>query len=176
MSRVAQTPVEGFDENPYLPPVADVKDLTVESSEQQLAGRLHRLIAALIDALTWSMVGGVTAWAARISAGAGANWEDIVVYSYGISGLILLAINFYLLHRNGQTIGKLAVTIKIVCVDGSRAGLARLFLVRTLLTWIMYGVPLLNILFFPLDVLFIFRRDRRCLHDLIAGTKVVRAN
>jgi uncharacterized RDD family membrane protein YckC len=26
-----------------------------------------------------------------------------------------------------------------------------------------------------LDALFVFRRDKRCLHDLIAGTKVVRA-
>jgi uncharacterized RDD family membrane protein YckC len=26
------------------------------------------------------------------------------------------------------------------------------------------------------DVLFVFRRDRRCLHDLVAGTRVVRTD
>jgi len=29
-------------------------------------------------------------------------------------------------------------------------------------------------LFHLVDCLFIFRQDRRCLHDLIAGTRVVR--
>jgi hypothetical protein len=35
-------------------------------------------------------------------------------------------------------------------------------------------VPILGAIFWITDSLFIFRADRRCLHDLMAGTKVVR--
>jgi uncharacterized RDD family membrane protein YckC len=35
-------------------------------------------------------------------------------------------------------------------------------------------VPLLGLIVAPVDVLFIFRNDHRCLHDLIADTKVVK--
>ena len=33
----------------------------------------------------------------------------------------------------------------------------------------------LGVMFIALDYAFMFRADRRCLHDLIAGTRVVRA-
>lgn len=38
------------------------------------------------------------------------------------------------------------------------------------------SIPFLAALPSLIDVLFIFRKDRRCVHDLIAGTQVMRAN
>ena len=39
---------------------------------------------------------------------------------------------------------------------------------------VMGAVPYLGMIFHLVDSLFIFREDRRCLHDRIAGTRVVR--
>ncbi|MBD3392455.1 MAG: hypothetical protein GF418_10265 [Chitinivibrionales bacterium] len=39
----------------------------------------------------------------------------------------------------------------------------------------LQGIPILGSLFALINVLFVFREDHRCIHDLIAGTKVVSA-
>jgi uncharacterized RDD family membrane protein YckC len=44
-------------------------------------------------------------------------------------------------------------------------------LMRVILNGILGFIPFYSLV----DVLFIFRDDRRCIHDLIAGTKVVEA-
>lgn len=175
MNPTSENIIQAIDDNPYQPPVADVRDLTIESAAQQLAGRGLRLVAVIIDSLVYSFAAAMAAVTAGIGAGAAISWENFGMLVYAATTLLLLGINLYLLHRNGQTIGKLALNIKIVRADGGRAGLARLFLVRSVLTWALYSIPLLNLVFFPLDALFIFRNDRRCLHDLIAGTKVINA-
>ena len=36
-------------------------------------------------------------------------------------------------------------------------------------------IPLVGVLLVWVDILMIFRRDRRCAHDLVAGTRVVKA-
>jgi len=41
--------------------------------------------------------------------------------------------------------------------------------------WLIEQVPLFGGLFWIVDVCLIFGEERRCLHDYIAGTKVVRA-
>jgi len=95
-----------------------------------------------------------------------------------VLGYVALAVwNAVWLHRYGQTIGKRLLGIRIVRGDGSRASLGRIFALRYLpmallggLTGHMGGLVKL------VDVLCIFRNDRRCLHDLIADTRVVRAD
>ena len=164
-----------MDPNPYQPPAAELKDLTLPAESRQLAGRLLRLVAVIIDGLFYSVVGVVVGIGAGFGGDAIENLGGISLVLYLVSTALVLGINIYLLHRNGQTVGKLAVNIKIVRSDGSRAGLARLFFLRTLLVWILYMIPLFGFLFLLVDVLFIFRRDRRCIHDLIADTKVVNA-
>ena len=56
-----------------------------------------------------------------------------------------------------------------------RNGIMREFIGKTL---VIGAIPLLNITFQPLyfviDHLFIFKKDRRTLHDMIAGTCVIR--
>ena len=42
-------------------------------------------------------------------------------------------------------------------------------LLRAWVTFFLGIVPLFGIV----DVLFIFREDRRCIHDMIAGTRVI---
>jgi uncharacterized RDD family membrane protein YckC len=164
-----------MDPNPYQPPVAELRDLTLPGEAQPLAGRLMRLVAVIIDGLFYSVASLVVGLGAGFSDDAIDTLWGVSLALYLVSMALVLGVNIYLLHRSGQTIGKLAVNIKIVRSDGSRAGLARLFFLRTLLIWILYWIPLFNLLFILIDVMFIFRHDRRCVHDFIADTKVVNA-
>lgn len=76
-----------------------------------------------------------------------------------------------LLYRYGQTVGKRFMGLAIVTLDGRRPSFTNLILNRYLSQcvagFVLSGLGAL------LDILFIFRADKRCVHDLIAGTKVI---
>ena len=64
------------------------------------------------------------------------------------------------------------MNIRIVTHDReANGGFVTNVLLRTVLNWIIALVPFYALV----DVLFIFRNDQRCIHDLIAGTKVIKA-
>jgi len=84
------------------------------------------------------------------------------------------AVNVYYLARDGQTLGKKALGIRIVRDNtGEPVALLRLLLLRSVVSWILGAVPIVGGLFSIVDACFIFRPDRRCVHDHIADTKVV---
>jgi uncharacterized RDD family membrane protein YckC len=87
-----------------------------------------------------------------------------------VAGLILLGINFAMLHYSGLTLGKLAMGTRIVTKDNARVELWRVLLIRgpLYLFGAFTGLALI-------DALFIFGSSRRTLHDLAAGTRVVDA-
>lgn len=87
----------------------------------------------------------------------------------------VLAWNLTWLYRYGQTIGKRIVKIKIVRSDGDRASLGRILGLRIILVTILESIPFLGGLFSLVNICFIFRDDRRCIHDLMADTVVVKA-
>ncbi|MFM2600205.1 RDD family protein [Vibrio fortis] len=95
----------------------------------------------------------------------------IVVTAY--SWLVFLLLNGYLLHKKGQTIGKNVMEIAIVDMKGQQLGLLNILGKRILpMTFVLY-VPLIGQFIALLNYLFALRKNRRCLHDLIAGTQVV---
>jgi uncharacterized RDD family membrane protein YckC len=83
------------------------------------------------------------------------------------------AINLWTVARFRASIGKLALRIRMVRADGSEAELWRLILLRGAPQWVVSAIPIVNMLNL-VDVLFIFGSARRCAHDYIAGTIVVR--
>lgn len=89
--------------------------------------------------------------------------------------LVLLNVNLYFLVKNGQTIGKKMVGSRMVsAATGNKVSFLRIIFLR----YVPFGlafIPNLGKLLNLLDGLFIFRADRRCIHDLIAGTVVVDA-
>lgn len=86
------------------------------------------------------------------------------------SVLVFFALNGYLLLRHGQTLGKRLLNIAIVDLNNQPVTVLNLVLNRYLIQLAMIIIPFLN----PIDYLIMFfRRDRRCLHDLIAKTKVI---
>lgn len=92
-----------------------------------------------------------------------------------VIGFILFAVvNLHFLRSNGQTIGKKLVGIRIVTLNYTVPDLDRLLGLRYGVMWGASMIPGIGPLFSLVDILFIFGASRRCVHDLIAGTKVVR--
>ena len=161
----------------YAPPQAHVEDVAAPEEGQALATRMQRFWASMIDlvailAVAWllSLVTPWNPWA----RGADGLWTPDVV-NPAVSFLVFLVVQGWLLVQRGQTVGKAAMGLRIVRSDGTRASAVQLLLVR-------YGVGYATTIVMPVgqvyglvDVLLIFRASRRCLHDLLADTIVVKA-
>ncbi|HEY2572923.1 MAG TPA: RDD family protein, partial [Verrucomicrobiaceae bacterium] len=95
------------------------------------------------------------------------------VESFLLTELVFLILNGFLLFRKGQTIGKLAMGTKIVGLEGNIPDFGRIYMLRYFLIRLVRQIPILGGLFGLVDALVIFGKDRRCLHDYIAGTRVI---
>lgn len=140
----------------------------------ELAERQTRLWAALVDRLIILPVILVSAVVLPYATRGGGSVLGVacaVLLFCGIGGYQL-----WLLHSAGQTIGKRMMGIKIVLTkDLSNGGFVVNVLMRGLIPWVITMIPGLGILFAIADPSFIFRDDRLCLHDRIAGTCVIKA-
>ena len=160
--------------NPYAAPLAPLEEVALD--EVVLADRGSRLGAAILDGLIAFLLVlpavGIAPW----MEGNGPNPALIAVIVFSVLAVIgVVALNLVWLHRYGQTIGKRLLKIKVLRSDGSRCALARIVFARWLPVTLLGQVPLAGPLLGLVDALMIFREDRRCLHDLIADTIVVRA-
>jgi uncharacterized RDD family membrane protein YckC len=166
--------------NPYAPPRADLDAPTVSDADLPLAGRGARLGAQLLDLLLLA----VPLFAMSVGAFLEVNAHSVgarqptssgipALWAGGLGAAALLLFQIYRVARRGQSLGKQWLGLRIVGVDGSRATFVRTVLLRTLLPWLLAWIPFVGWFVLPIDWLVIFREDRRCLHDLIAGTKVV---
>jgi uncharacterized RDD family membrane protein YckC len=166
------------DQNPFAPPTARVEDVSVSGIE--LGGRGQRLLGAIVDGL---IQGGVY-WllAATVlksivpnpATGRGVGFGSVVT-SMVVSILLFLLIQGYLLATTGQTIGKKLVGLRIVRSNGERGDATHVIGLRYLLIWVIAAIPVVGWVFALIDVLMIFRDSRKCLHDNIADTIVVKA-
>lgn len=91
----------------------------------------------------------------------------------GLAGTaVLLVLQLYWVTTLGQTIGKKLAGTRIVLKDTlQNGGFVTNVLKRGLVPGLLNFIPG----FFLVDSLFVFREDRRCIHDLIAGTCVIKA-
>ena len=171
-------------ENPYAPPTSDLNAGQVPApAAGQLAERGTRLAAAIVDGLLY-MVALIPALIAGFQSGAFSEGGSTALYrSFVSSGLgmvsggawvALIIYQAYLVTTTGQSIAKKLFKIKIVKVDGSPVNFVSGVLVRNWLMMVLQQIPVANAVLPLADALFIFRQDRRCIHDLIAGTKVVK--
>lgn len=123
-----------------------------------LAGRGSRLGGAIIDGLI-----GVVPYIILVAV-------DPIIGALLLIGVVIL--QMVLLTKYGQSLGKKAVGTRIVKVDtGQNGGFVPNVLLRFILNGLLGLIPFYGIV----DALFIFREDRRCIHDFIAGTHVIEA-
>jgi uncharacterized RDD family membrane protein YckC len=95
---------------------------------------------------------------------------------------VAMGLQVILISLLGQSLGKLVVGARVVKLDGSRAGFLHGALLRYVIPvgvfLLLSMIPLIGLffalVFLVVDLCFMFREDRRCLHDLIAGTTVVK--
>ncbi len=166
--------------NPYAAPSARVDDF--RDGELVLADRGVRLLAAIIDLVLMLGLVMVLGFIAAITLPAFSKDSQSQQTAFAVVGLVAIAaflavviINFVLVHRYGQTIGKRIMKVKIVRADGSRCSLLRYIFARGLPVGLLSAIPLIGYIVSLVDPLMIFRADQRCLHDLIADTIVVKA-
>ncbi|QPG34951.1 RDD family protein [Vibrio europaeus] len=146
------------------------------SSEVVLASRWSRFGATSIDVII-SMAFNIpiilyTDIGARLISLQALSITDVLLSAiYSMIAYILC--HGYLLHKKGQTIGKYVFGISIVNMKGELIGFPKIYLKRNLPVGMAAYIPFIGG-YLPLaDMLFIFRKDKRCMHDLIAGTQVV---
>ena len=152
--------VERQDSRPYNLPTRSI-----------LAKKTSRLYAFIVD----SVIGVMTFVP-------GLFFYKYTDESFGIgfvclSYLALLIAQTYYLVTFGQSLGKKVIGIKIVTIDDEREpGFTKVILLRSFIPGLIAVIPYVGGIFALVDYLFIFRDDRRCLHDLLAQTKVVNAS
>jgi uncharacterized RDD family membrane protein YckC len=185
--------------NPYLPPGSDVNAASSAPPQgRELAERGTRLAAASIDGalacvplLPMLAVGIYVATFLQFRPPeSGGDPMPALPPGFENSGVVLLLgattligmfgmlglfiYQWVLISRTGQTLGKKWTGIRIELLAGAPVNFVSGVLLRNWLVKLVGMVPWLGGLFQLVDVLFIFREDRRCIHDLIAGTRVVR--
>ncbi|MGA9117467.1 MAG: RDD family protein [Bacteroidota bacterium] len=150
----------------------------METPAPVLAGRWKRLGGALIDALISIVIifplMAVTGALPDIFSGHGLSFAQQMVW-FVVGWAVFLAVNGYLLFKRGQTVGKVAVHTKIVDLEGGLPDFGKLLLLRYLVVGVVTQIPIIGGLFGLVNALFIFGEQKRCLHDYIAGTRVVEA-
>ena len=164
--------------NPYQTPEAAVADTAVESSGEP-AERMTRLVAVLIDGLIAMLYVLAVMWALGIfdyflRQPPVAPPSSLLYLSGAISFVLFVLINGYWLKKFGQTIGKRVMGVRIVDLNGNVPSLVRVVGLRYVVLRLLANIPIVGPFVGIVDALFIFRDDRRCLHDLIAGTRVVK--
>lgn len=185
------------DLNPYAAPTSDVYQSDL--SEGELASRFRRLVARLLD----SFFGGIlpmivifyiydsleafllTMFSDATNQAANASWLDLIFTGFGegiaswwfflLQVASYVALNAYLLATRGQTIGKLIMGVRIVGFHSSEIPpLTYSLIVREGGINLLGLLGTLGMLVFLVNPLFIFNKDRRCLHDYWSSTKVIR--
>ena len=159
-------------DNPFAAPASGAAALTPEPVEGELASRGSRLAAAFVDG---AILGAVFVPIVLVTATTSSRFSDPMPLIVLIGAIILslLAINGWFLHTRGQTLGKMALKIRIVRIDGRSTNGWDTIGKRVVPIWAMQMIPLVGSFVSLINILFIFRQDRRCLHDLIAGTEVI---
>ena len=138
-----------------------------------LASRWQRLGAWFIDAI----LNGLAAMAVGLPLiwiGIDFSLATLFVLEWVVTYGLYLLINGYWMAKDGQTVGKKLFGIRMVGYESNTVlPLGHIVLRRYLPFWLLADIPKIVGVVTVIEVLFIFGQEKRCLHDLLAGTKVV---
>ena len=163
--------------NPYQPPTTGVLPTAPsQPGSGQDATRGSRLAATMLDSLLLLSVMVPMQWAAGVYDNFAAYQKDhLSQVLWGLVGVaIMLSINGYLLATRAQTVGKVALGIKIITTDGKNADFWRIVTRRLLPINVLSFIPVVGAFVPMADCIAIFGKQKRCLHDRLADTRVVR--
>lgn len=164
-------------EGPHYASLHEAVARAAAGDERSLAGRGQRLAAAAVDVTVPLVLAGAVAVFTPVNpfAAPAPGMVTVTLAGNALLGFALfLLAHGYLLARHGQTIGKRLMGLRIVHRDGGPATLLQLVGLRYGLSWVVAVIPGIGALFVLIDGLLIFRPSRKCLHDSIAETIVVK--
>lgn len=164
--------------NPYAPSSVLLETPAVMAADSaELATLWERFAGAFIDTLLLVVL------ALPISAAMGFGMmilgfeeaPDVVFELVGwLTGVgVFLALNSYLLATRGQTVGKVVMKTQIVDRVTNRVPPFGTLLLKRY-SWLWLADWFLGQLIPTLDAVMIFRSRRACMHDEVAGTKVIK--
>lgn len=136
-----------------------------------LARRRERFAAFLIDSVIGILASLplMIVWSNYLAT---STWWSALGLVLAYQAIMFALIHGYYLATRAQTVGKYFLNICIETLDGRPATFSRCYLARYLPVLLAYNLPFLGALLALADIMFIFRGDRRCVHDHIAGTLV----
>ena len=179
-------------ENPYTTPQTSPEMARYDGTQPivELASRWARLGASLIDTIIMIVIFLpllFTLFALGIFPGladTGDFLTNIEQSSESLIGSVVTAVlgasvylllNGYLLLKSGQSIGKKALSIQIVDAETRQLlPASRVIGLRYLVTSLVAQIPMIGQLLSVIDVMFIFGQEKRCVHDLIANSIVIK--
>lgn len=164
------------DNNPYQAPATPLQEES--TGQMELATRGQRFGAAMVDGvlvavIMYTIIFLLIGWERyMVLVTQQTIWFSVASQAVGF--LIWVLLHGYLIYRRGQSVGKYLVGIRIVRQDGSPAGFSRILLWRQLPQSVVGGIPVVGGWALLVNYLLIFRATRRCGHDDLADTKVVK--
>ena len=169
-------------DNPYASPIGGIAEEKPEyTGRPPLATRGERFVASILDTVAFLivcipvLVGFYFFFPQFMDENLSAQNELIENIFFSLIGmLVFLGLHGYLLARRGQTLGKVVFGLQIRSDDDQLVPFSRLILKRYLIFWLIALIPVIGNLIVLADALAIFRGDRKCLHDDICGTKVIK--
>ena len=167
--------------NPYSAPEAPV-EIELAPADLRLGSRWARLGAALVDWIIAIVVNFPVLYLVGYAhvEGYRVRWSPssfgMSVAAFAIALAMFALVQGYPLAKSGQSWGKRLLGLRIVDLEGRQPGLAVLLFKRYAATRVVGLIPFVGPMYLVADELFIFSADKRCLHDLIADTRVVVAN
>tara|TARA_B100000614_G_C14383151_1_gene426451 strand:- start:241 stop:747 length:507 start_codon:yes stop_codon:yes gene_type:complete len=160
--------------NPFEAPenshVAPITQPMYDDISPELASLGARFAGAVIDGISIVIIFIPIILVAGITE----SFESktvLIKFAYGVLGLaIFITINGYLLARRGQTMGKILAKTQIVNAHTYQVpGIGSTIGMRYLLNGVLGQIPLYSFI----DALFIFGKEKRCIHDYLARTVVI---
>ncbi len=166
-------------QNPYAAPQTD-SFIPQSIAERHLPATLwQRFAGAFVDGLITGVIMAVLIGIFIALGLFGDSWvlgmkttSMIIVTGFVSFGLFVL-VQFPFLKATGQTIGKKVMKTKIVTLSGEKPSMQDLILKRYAFMHLIRVIPFVGKLLSLINVLCVFGSSRSCIHDMVAGTKVV---
>ena len=142
------------------------------NNQPELASRGERFAGAVID-LVIAVISVIPLF---IVAGDKMQQEPLtgMLMTIGWSVAVMIVVHGYTLINYSQTVGKYFLNIRIEDMDRKPSTFFNILAARFLPITVLTMIPLIGFVIYLVDIFMIFRADKRCLHDLIAGTRVCR--
>lgn len=134
--------------------------------------KLNTAFAAELELLSKNSTADTTQFLKTMMA----NIPETTLAAVGAAVITLTLIQVWLIASRGQTIGKILLKIKIVDeTSGEKSTFLRSVILRSVLVKYI-GYNIVGSLLFFVDLVFLFTKQNRTLHDRLAKTLVVNAS